>query len=96
MNKEERMTFVERKINQNRYLLKFNRPVTLNPFVENSYIKETIDVINFNQKDRLEVAVDKTITKEQLFELVSKEYDLEKDSFEIVEKSQGLSNLFPL
>ncbi|MGO2265346.1 MAG: hypothetical protein ACTH54_00750 [Vagococcus salmoninarum] len=97
MNKNERMSMIERKLNQDRYIIKFENSKVSDKFFSSEYIKKNLDVIYLSgNKLKAEIYFDKRQTIDEISNKIIEILDIKKNEFDIIHKGQGLSTLFPL
>lgn len=96
MGKAEREKYVEERLGKSRYVIKTTDFETLEAIAKNDWIKANTIMINYmKNKNYMEVYVNQKII-EEMKEKIILEMGISEDKVTVIEKGEGLSNLFPL
>lgn len=95
MNKNERMSMIERKLNQDRYIIKFENSKVSDKFFSSEYIKKNLDVIYLSgNKLKAEIYFDKRQTIDEISNKIIEILDIKKMSLILFTKVRGYPHFF--
>ncbi|WP_440895262.1 hypothetical protein ACS127_11905 [Amphibacillus sp. Q70] len=97
MKRKDREEFAEKRLNQKRYIIEFQKQIDINKIYLDHYLSDHIEIIAYNakvQKGNFFISKDASIN--EVISCLSAILNISVDDISIYEKGDGLSNLYPL
>lgn len=95
MNKKFKKQFVEKRLSQKRYLIKFSKNIDFELLNQNPNLRKQLEWISFKNSSG-QAYVDQHLHKSQLIRQLAATLSLDLTEVSVQEMGEGLSNLYPL